>query len=923
MYTNAASIRNKWLELLSRPESTQADIIALTETWLEADDHIPSSVGERFQMFRQDRGNSTRGGGCLLLISPTLIPTETDISFSSKNVSVVVAGLKHSSQNTLFACVYRGPGSSTEEDKRLLDALESCRARSQRVIIVGDFNIPEVDWTYQECPVDAPGEKFLLWLQDKALYQHVYSSTRFRENQRPSLLDLIFTSNEGDVSSVDILAPLGKSDHTVICFTLHLHKMKSKPKMSRNFGRMDKVGLLRAAEGLNWVIPPASHLEERWQNIKENLRHLQDYFAPLSARRRQGKPPWWKPKFRRALTRRDQAWRRYKETSTSRDWAIYKARRNAAVSMQRELKKEYERRLPGLIAQNPKAYYGYVQSKRSLRGEIGALDCGSGDKSVNDREKAEAFCRFFTTVHREDLGQTPPPDADVSVTVIPQILIMEETVLATLKALRHNKAPGPDGIHAEIITPIAELVCRPITELFRQSLEDGSLPTDWKTATVTPIHKSGKRDCVRNYRPVSLTCILCKALETIMRMHICSYLDTNNLLSKFQHGFIKGRSCLSNLLCFLDEVTKRLDEGKPVEICYVDFSKAFDSVNHRLLLHKLKLLGINGQIYRWLADFLDNRKFCVRVGEKLSHETLACSGVPQGSILGPILFIVFVNDLLKMLECPVYAFADDVKIVSPGTRQTLVNDVKHLVNWAQQWDMPLNVEKCHLLTHEGPPIKIYVGENAMEINPTTRVRDLGIYVTSDYKWGSQCQEAARKARNELFRLKSALTCREPDVFLPLYKAFVRPHMEYCVQAWSPYLRKDINCVEKVQRLATKMIPGLNHVNYEDRLRTLDLFSMERRRLRGDLIETFKITKGFTNVPKDSLFNPAPRVGTRGHQLKLKKPHSRLQLRANFFSVRVINAWNKLPNELVNLNTVECFKKTLDRKWKDIFGETPV
>ena len=910
VYTNAASIRNKWAELLSRPDFTQADIIALTETWLTLNDHIPNDVTTQYHIYRQDRHAGLKGGGTLLLIRQAYAPLDTGIFMCSHHVDLVTLGLSISAQKVLLACVYRGPTATHEEDQLLLLKLEECRAYAHRILIIGDFNLPEIEWDTGYAPMGSPGMFFLEWLHTHSLHQHITAPTRFRGNQKPSLLDLIISPNGGDISNILVQVPLGKSDHGVVIFTLHIKKAKQTPKWSRNFSSINHESMIQRTSELDWHSQTTTSVEAKWEILKANLKQIQDEFAPLTVAKRQNKPRWWRPSFKKAMRRRDLAWKKYKEARTSRNWAYYKMTRNAAVSLQRNLKKAYERQLPRKVRYNPKVYYGYVQSKRALKGGIGTLRLGNESLVDTDQGKAEVLKEYFSSVHREDKGLPFPRTEPYYAGEIPQLVITEDLVLNALKDLKLNKAPGPDGIHPDIVRPIAREICTPVTLMFRQSLEDGRVPTEWKEATVVPIHKGGHKNTVGNYRPISLTCILCKALETIIRAHICQHLTTNGLISTTQHGFIKGRSCLTNLISFLDEVTKRLDEGIPVEVCYIDFSKAFDSVNHRLLLNKLSLLGISGSIHRWIEDFLTLRHFKVCVGQATSTRAPACSGVPQGSILGPLLFLIFINDLLRSFKCPAFAFADDIKIVSSMERQMLESDIEKLVKWTQLWDLPLNAAKCHVLT-QGEGITTTIGENDVLINPSTEVKDLGVRVTSNFKWNTQCKVAAQKARGELFRLRSALTCREPAVFIPLYKAFVRPHLEYCVQAWAPYFKKDIAVIEQVQRLATRMLPGMKHIPYEDRLDILGMFSMERRRLRGDLIETFKMLRGLSSFDGHGIFQVDSQTSTRGHPLKLKKPHVRLQTRANFFSIRVINAWNKLPESLVSLTSVNAFKRALD------------
>ena len=326
------------------------------------------------------------------------------------------------------------------------------------------------------------------------------------------------------------------------------------------------------------------------------------------------------------------------------------------------------------------------------------------------------------------------------------------------------------------------------------SLQEGIVPLEWKEANIVPLFKKGSRNKSVNYRPVSLTSVICKLLETIIRDHMMDFLVKHKLLNPSQHGFLKARSCLTNWLCFFEEITKWVDEGSPVDVIYLDFQKAFDKVPHQRLILKLKSHGMGNSIINWIEQWLtDSRQMVVVDGEVSSWKSVL-SGVPQ--VLGMI------------------------------------------------------------------------------------------------------------RRN--------ITYKEKSLIVSLYKAIVRPHLEYCIQAWSPYLRKDIDMLDKIQRRATKLIPGLRDLRYEERLKECGLTILETRRLRGDQIKVFKILNGYENIDSNIFFEIKESKITRGHNFTLVKKQSRLDVRKFSFSQRTINVWNKLSSECVHASSVNMFKNRIDK-----------
>ena len=914
------SIRNKWAEIRVLAEEHKAELLAISETWLTENDHVPQEITDSFDIYRVDREGKTQGGGTALLVRKALPHLQLDSRVCTHSIQMCAVSILSNTNRVTIVSVYRSPGANHDEDAQLIIALEQLVKSQQKVMIVGDFNFPGIGWDAETCLQGTPEERFLEWLHSRALLQHVKENTRFRTGQNPSLLDLVITRHQRDIEGIKMLPPIGKSDHLVIKVGINGSQPRTPVLRSRNFGAMDIAGLLTRASDLNWLqVGENSTVEDHWTLIKGNLLALQDEFAPLRNRKAQDKAPWWSPAINRAIRNRDRCWRHYQEVNTQLAWFGYTKQRNKTVSLIRSAKKKYELRLATKVKQQPKRYYRYAQTKRNLRDKVGALVLEDNTMATDDQSKATALGEYFKNVHRLDKGSSLPSVENPRMEM-GELQITIDEVIKVLGSLDISKAPGPDGIHPAIVKPLANIIANPILRLFQASLEEGRLPNDWKTAVVVAIHKGGNETELKNYRPVSLTSILCKCMEKIIREHICKHLHEQSLLNSAQHGFMKNRSCLTNLLCYLDEVTERIDEGKNVEVCYLDFSKAFDSVSHRLLLHKLRHFGIDGNTHKWVTAFLTDRTFSVKVGDSNSSLNPVSSGVPQGSVLGPLLFLLFINDLAIITRSPCFIFADDVKVVCSSDRAELERDIAHVVEWSRKWDLPLNAAKSQLLSNAQLPLKAEGEWGVFEVGPVSIARDLGVTVTADFTWSTQCERAAHSARRALFKLRSVLSCREAEVFLPYYKAIVRPHLEYCVQAWSPFFKKDVQCLEKVQRLATRMIQGQRGKSYEQRLRDLGLFSLERRRLRGDLIEVFKIKKGLSGLDARDFFVEAPKVGTRGHEHKLMKQHCRLNIRARFFSNRIVNGWNSLPRELIDLPNVETFKKALDKRWMELFPD---
>jgi hypothetical protein len=362
--------------------------------------------------------------------------------------------------------------------------------------------------------------------------------------------------------------------------------------------------------------------------------------------------------------------------------------------------------------------------------------------------------------------------------------------------------------------------------------------------------------------------------------------------------------------------TSSVDDKIPCDAILLDISKAFDTVLHSILLNKLASVGVGGLLLDWIAAFLQGRLQRVTVDGICSIWAPVSSGVPQGTVLGPLLFLVYVNDFPGVVSSFCNLFADDAKLSrklhSHEDITALQQDLDNIFAWANVNKLAFNSNKCEVIHFGKNNICHNYSIGGAPLQNQETVKSLGITITRDLKPSTQCSIAARKANAALGQIKRNFSYLTPRTLRLLYTTYVRPHLEYCVQAWAPYMSKDCLVLEAVQRRATRLIPALRHLAYPERAKRIGLPLLDDRRSRGDLLQTYKIVKGVDKIPPRSFFIFNETSRTRGHPYKLVKPAARTLLRASSFTHRVINPWNALPTDIVCAESTTNFKCRFDR-----------
>ena len=550
----------------------------------------------------------------------------------------------------------------------------------------------------------------------------------------------------------------------------------------------------------------------------------------------------------KAVTHKSKLFTKWKNSKTNVNYQAYTKQRNIVKTMIRSAQSKYEKNLIQQSQSYPKLLYRYLRSKQKIRHDITQLQKSDGSMTTSDTESAEELNNFFKSTFTVENADNIPNIPTKIFDSLSDINLTEDAIFHKLLALNGNKAPGPDALHPYVLKSCAASLTTPIFLLAKQSLTSGSLPDLWKRAHITPIHKQGCKFQSSNYRPISLTSQVVKLIESIIREQLWSFLTNHEALNPCQHGFVKHKSCFTNLLECLNTWTGALDSGLGVDVIYLDYSKAFDSVPHLRLISKLQAYGIRGNLLKWIENFLIGTQQKVILNGSSSKWNYVTSGVPQGSVLGPLLFILYVNDITDGLHSTLEMFADHSKLYriiwNPCDSEALQQDLNHISNWSKLWLLNFNTTKCSVM-HLGRNAKatytlfnLATNSNTL-LRPTLEQKDLGVWITPSMTFSVHCHKSASKANQALGMIKRNFKYIPKSSLMILYKTFVRPHLEYCAPIWNPRYYKDIDTMEKVQRRATKLVPSISKLNYESRLHQLQLHSLYCRWQRSDLIENTK------------------------------------------------------------------------------------
>ena len=748
------------ITILQLVHSGDFDIVCICETWLN---HtvFDNEILPNYSIFRRDRKDRTGGGILVAVKSDIKASRRSDLE--REGVELVVLELnKDHGKTALLYCFYH-PDSVPEPILELNSSLLE-PGESSCVIVIGDFNLPELDWSEDSCAPTNTGSRadhnaFCDLMGDNFLHQFVPGPTHIAGNK----LDLLLCNCPEVIENVSTFHPReGKfpSDHYVIEFEIR-HKFKRSRGTKRlvyDYKHGDFNALRVTLDRVPFNLAHSDDIDEYWTNWKDLFLSAVKEYIPVKTVRDKNSPPWIDAEIRCLIRKKYAALKHYRNNKTTVRKQKLREISQQIKQLIRDKHRQYLAKIENSFRDNPKLFWSY--HKAFLGSKIGVKSVISykGNRAEKPAHKAELLNEFFSSVFRP-ASLVNTDQICISNTKISDIEMSVDEMRNLLKSLDTSKACGPDGIPALLLKECCEQVAPSLCAIFNQSLSSSSLPTEWKSADIVPIHKKDSKEPAEHYRPISLLSINSKILERCVFTRLYDHLKCS--ITELQHGFLKNRSCVTQLLSALHAIGLNLDKNIQTDVVYLDFAKAFDSVDHKILLAKLSEYGVAGRLLSWLDNYLIGRVQRVVLEGAFSQWAPVTSGVPQGSLLGPLLFVLFINDLPDVVKSGVRAalYADDTKIFSAV--QTIPDCVAvqdSLLNmdvWARRNNIQFNTSKCKVLTvtRKKQPLNYDYTLNHARLERVTEEKDLGVTVNKTLSWEKHVNSVAAKANKLLGLLK--------------------------------------------------------------------------------------------------------------------------------------------------------------------------
>ena len=928
------------------------DIISLCETSLNEVTEVPENILKGYRFFSLNHPSGDKKGGVGVFYKESLpLKIRHDLCFDECIVTELIFGRK----KIFFTVLYRNPINKANTPE-FVDFIQNFEGLYQKimnenpftVLFTGDFNAHSLNW-WSEGDSNEEGIQLDNLFSDLNLTQIISEPTHFRENCLPSCIDLIISDQPNLVLDSGVRPSLDPTCKHQITFCKINFSIPPPPTYSRKlwqFSRADSSLITKAISQFPWQERLGQISDDPSRQVEllnETILNIMSNFVPNKTTRiKPSEPEWLNREIKNMLKKQNRIYKKYKNNGFREidKIALDLFRKECAETIEKS-KQNYLLNLSSKLADNctgQKSYWKIVNNllNKCKIPRIPPL-LVSAKFITSCKEKATLFNNFFVAQCQPFQNTSKLPDFFLlTAAKLDSSVITNEQITNLLTSLKVNKAHGPDDISVHMIKLCGDSLVFPLKLIFNNILSTGIFPKQWKRANVTPVHKKDNKQLIKNYRPISLLPIFAKVFEKIIFMELYNHLVGNNLITNNQSGFRPGDSVTNQLIYLVHEIYKSFDcyENFEVRSVYLDMSKAFDKVWHKGLIFKLEQNGVTGNLLKFLKNYLSNREQRVVLNGMHSDWGSINSGVPQGSVLGPLLFLIYINDLENGIKSSIKFFADDTSLFStvrdPITSAVNINhDLQLISQWAFQWKMSFNPDptkpaeeiifshKRHREVH--PPLFF----NNIMVKQVNEHKHLGLILDSKLTFANHIADKLMKARKGVGVIKYLSSYVPVKTLDQIYKMYVRPHLDFCDVIYhipeidslfdsSSRLSNWMNQIERVQYQAALAVTGTwKNTNTDKIYEELGWENLSKRRWFRRLVQFFKIQNGLT---PDYLKIPVPFTRNQGPATRITNAVPSIKCRTtsymNSFYPNTIKIWNNIGPDLRQATSLNSFKSNI-------------
>ena len=924
------------------------DILLLTETKLDTNVHPSLYALSKYQV-PMTRHRNRHGGGVAAYFNKTLSATRLP-NLELDGIEWIWSLVKIHAETILVCCLYLPPNLQSNLLCNFLDALSESISLAQTynptsILILGDFNAGN---NFLANPLSinhstiSPFETNLKeTIQSLNLIQLIDQPTRISQNIS-NLRDLVITSNINIVLDSGILPPFSQIDHFPTFVSLNMLSIPSQSTVKQiwDYANMDTERLAQLLTYTDWDSVIDNDIDTSTINFTQTLLTAAAETIPIkTVRTRAQDKPWVNATLKREIRKRDRLFKLAQRYRTEHHWSVWRQQRNLTTTLNRNLKENYLANQVQILLKTKKNPHDYHQILKNMLGRsktetVPPLIGPDGIPTTNDSDKAELLGDFFAGQSQLDIDNDHPlprtAPVDPPPPTLSNITVTEDEVLRVLNSIDPNKSTGSDNIPPKLLKMTAIIIKSPLTKLFNMSLSQGIFPTSWKEANVLPIFKKkGSTSDPTNYRPISLLPCLSKILEKIVFKRIYQHITENNILSERQSGYRPKHNTEIQLIYLINNIFKALDQGQDFSVIYLDISKYFDKIWHKGLIFKCEnYCGISGNLLNWLTSYLYNRKQVVKVGNSQSTPKSINAGCPQGSVLGPLLALIYLNDLSDKTDNEILFFADDTTLHarhphdSSTTHQSLQQDLHNIEQFGNDWMIKFNSSKTIQQTFtykntQKPPVLLF---NGQQIPCATNHKHLGLNISTDMHFHEHINEIILKVNRALGPLYPLSRILPRHILNNIYSVYILPLFDYCDTIYDGHLTvSDSLKLERLHSRAGRLVTGaLFRTPTRKLLEDLGWTTLKTRRDIHKLTTFHTLTNDREHKLPNIITNLIPdnRAHTTGRPLRnaltLTLPQNRTTAYQNSFIPTTVRKWNQLPPGLTSLSSSKSFKKEIQK-----------